>query len=87
MNDGAALRRADLGRHAGRRFPSRRGALYRLDPDGGCELILDGLTISNGLGWSPDGATMYLADSGPRLVHAFDSTSSRARSPKVGYWW
>ncbi len=47
------------------------GALYRLDQDGRVELMLDGLTISNGLGWSPDGATMYLADSGPRLVHAF----------------
>jgi sugar lactone lactonase YvrE len=46
------------------------GALYRLDRDGTTELILDGLTISNGLGWSVDGATMYLADSGPR-VHAF----------------
>lgn len=33
--------------------------------------MLNDLTISNGLGWSPDGATMYLADSGPRLVHAF----------------
>jgi sugar lactone lactonase YvrE len=47
------------------------GALYRLDPTGRIELVLDGLTISNGLGWSPDGATMYLADSGPRVVHAF----------------
>ena len=47
------------------------GALYRLDHDGRVELMLDDLTISNGLGWSPDGATMYLVDSGPRLVHAF----------------
>lgn len=47
------------------------GALYRLDPTGHVELVLDDLTISNGLGWSPDGATMYLADSGPRVVHAF----------------
>ena len=47
------------------------GALYRLDRDGRTELVLDGLTISNGLGWSPDGGTMYLADSGPRVVHAF----------------
>ena len=47
------------------------GALYRLDPTGRVEPVLDGLTISNGLGWSPDGATMYLADSGPRVVHAF----------------
>jgi len=47
------------------------GALYRLDRSGRTELMLDGLTISNGLGWSPDGTTMYLVDSGPRVVHAF----------------
>ncbi len=47
------------------------GALYRLDPDGQAVLVLSDLTISNGLGWSPDGTTMYLADSGPRVVHAF----------------
>jgi sugar lactone lactonase YvrE len=47
------------------------GALYRLDQDGQTEMMVDGLTISNGLGWSPDGATMYLADTGPRVVHAF----------------
>ena len=47
------------------------GALYRLEGDGRTELMLTDLTISNGLGWSPDGGTMYLADSGPRLVHAF----------------
>jgi sugar lactone lactonase YvrE len=47
------------------------GALYRLERDGRTELMLDGLTISNGLDWSPDGRTMYLVDSGPRVVHAF----------------
>ena len=39
--------------------------------NGHSELMLDGLTISNGLGWSPDGATMYLADTIPRVIHAF----------------
>ena len=47
------------------------GALYRLDSDGRTELMLGDLTISNGVGWSPDGGTMYLADSGARVVHAF----------------
>lgn len=53
------------------------GALYRLDRDGHTELMLDGLTISNGLGWSPDGATMYLADTIPRVIHAFSFDGER----------
>jgi sugar lactone lactonase YvrE len=53
------------------------GALYRLDRNGQTEVMLDGLTISNGLGWSPDGGTMYLADSGPRVVHAFAFDAER----------
>jgi sugar lactone lactonase YvrE len=47
------------------------GTLHRLDPDGHTELVLDGLTIPNGIGWSPDGGTMYLADTVPRIIHAF----------------
>ena len=53
------------------------GALYRLDLDGRVEQVLGGLTISNGLGWSPDGGTMYLADSGPRVVLAFAFDGAR----------
>jgi sugar lactone lactonase YvrE len=48
------------------------GTLYRLELDGRCSTVLSGLTISNGIGWSPDGATMYLSDSGAGLVEAFD---------------
>jgi sugar lactone lactonase YvrE len=47
------------------------GALYRLDRNGHIELMLDGLTISNGLGWSLDSATMYLVDSGPGVIYTF----------------
>jgi sugar lactone lactonase YvrE len=53
------------------------GALYRLDRDGQTELMLDDLTISNGLGWSPDGTTMYLVDSGPRVIHSFAFRADR----------
>jgi sugar lactone lactonase YvrE len=53
------------------------GALYRLERDGRTELMLDALTISNGLGWSPDGGTMYLVDSGPRVIHAFAFDADR----------
>ena len=47
------------------------GALYRLELDGSCTTVLTGLTISNGIGWSPDASTMYLNDSGTGCVDAF----------------
>ena len=53
------------------------GALYRLDGSGQTELVLGDLTISNGLSWSPDGGTMYLADSGTRVVHTFSFDGER----------
>jgi sugar lactone lactonase YvrE len=59
------------------------GALYRLDRNGQIDLVLRDLTIANGMGWSPDGTTMYLIDSGPRVLYAFafdaDTGSPTAR--------
>jgi sugar lactone lactonase YvrE len=31
-----------------------------------------GLTISNGIGWSPNGKTMYLTDTGKQVIYAYD---------------
>ena len=39
-------------------------ALYSVRPDGVVDRLLDGVTESNGLAWSADGATMYYVDSG-----------------------
>lgn len=48
------------------------GSLYRVQPDFTWERVLDGLTVSNGMGWSPDGRTMYFIDSTCYRVDAFD---------------
>lgn len=48
------------------------GVLYRLDPDFTLHELFGGMTISNGLAWSPDGRTMYHADTPARTVRAFD---------------
>lgn len=43
-------------------------ALWRLEPSGELRLLRDGLTISNGMGWTPDGSAMYHVDSPTRHV-------------------
>jgi sugar lactone lactonase YvrE len=48
------------------------GSLYRVDLDGMVSTVLTGLTVSNGIDWSPDDDVLYLADSGTRTVTAFD---------------
>jgi sugar lactone lactonase YvrE len=49
------------------------GGLYRLDADLSCRRLIDGITVSNALCWSPDGRTMYHADTTRRTVWAWDS--------------
>jgi sugar lactone lactonase YvrE len=48
------------------------GALYRLDADRGVACVQTDVTISNGVGWSPDQRTMYHCDTGPKLIFAYE---------------
>jgi sugar lactone lactonase YvrE len=50
----------------------RPAHLYRLDPDGSLTLVFNDLTLSNGMGFSPDLKTMYLTDSNSRQIFRMD---------------
>jgi sugar lactone lactonase YvrE len=53
------------------------GSLWVVRPDGSTAQVLDGMTIPNGLGWSPDGTVMYVTDThtGTITGYAFDPDS------------
>jgi sugar lactone lactonase YvrE len=61
-------------------------ALYRLDPDGAAHTVLEGVTISNGLDWSPDGSLAYYDDTATHRIDVFDydrDTGLTGRRPFV----
>lgn len=69
------------------------GSLYRLDQDYTLTRVLTGVTISNGLGWSPDQRTMYYIDSATHGIDVFHfepgagSVSNRRRLVELPEAW
>ncbi|MCA2218888.1 SMP-30/gluconolactonase/LRE family protein [Wangella sp. NEAU-J3] len=55
-------------------------SLYRLDPDGSVKVVLDHVTVSNGLEWSPDGSRAYYNDTATLSVSVFDYDSAEGLS-------
>jgi sugar lactone lactonase YvrE len=51
---------------------SRLGRLYRLDPDRTLTKLLDGIGVSNGMGFTPDLRHLYYTDSPTRNIYIFD---------------
>jgi len=51
---------------------SGAGALYRLDPNRSVHVVLEAVTVSNGLDWSPDGSRAYYNDTATHRIAVFD---------------
>ena len=47
-------------------------SMYRLDPDGSVREVFGGVTVSNGLEWSPDGSLAYYDDTATHRIDVFD---------------
>ncbi|WP_049579139.1 SMP-30/gluconolactonase/LRE family protein [Streptomyces sp. SBT349] len=50
------------------------GALTWVGPAGEAVTVLPEVTVSNGIGWSPDGSLMYFIDTPTRRIDVFDVT-------------
>jgi sugar lactone lactonase YvrE len=48
------------------------GHLMRVNHDGSVSILDEGIRLANGLGFSPDGQTLYFSDSAERVIYAYD---------------
>lgn len=61
------------------------GSLYRIGGDLRQSRVLTGITIPNSLGWSPDGGTMYFADTATGVLgaYAFDQAEGTLGTMRI----
>lgn len=60
--------------------------MYRLNSDLSQEVVLTGLTVSNGIAWTPDGSAAYYVDTATQRIDVFELDESgalHARRPVV----
>jgi L-arabinonolactonase len=59
------------------------GKLFRADPDLSIHTLDEGIICSNGPCWSPDGCTLYFADTARRAIYAYDPMTGKVRSRRL----
>ena len=55
------------------------GKLVTVESDGKARILDDGFHMANGLGFSPDGRTLYFTDSAVRRIYAYDYNLSEGK--------
>lgn len=60
-------------------------AVHRLDADGTVHKVIDGVSCANSIAFSPDGSSMYFADTptGRILVYEYDTDAGIPHSPRL----
>lgn len=61
------------------------GALYRLDADSSIHKMIENVSISNGIVWSPDNSKMYYIDTPTQKIVAYDfnNETGKIENPKI----
>lgn len=58
------------------------GDLHVIDLDGSARIVAEDVLLTNGLGFSPDGKTLYHSDSRRQTVHCYDVVGNGDLGPK-----
>ncbi len=87
FNDGRCDRRGRF--FAGSMYEPRGregGILWRYDGANRCTRVADGITVANGLAWSPDDRIMYWADSPTSRIWTFDYNIATGTATNRRLW-
>jgi len=65
----------------------RTASLIRIGRDGSTTVLREGISICNGLGWSPDGSSMFHVDTAARTVsrYDFDPETGEAENRRLAF--
>ena len=61
------------------------GNLHLIDLDGSSRIVAEDVLLSNGLGFSPDGKTLYHSDSRRQTVYRYDAAPNGDLGPKQAF--
>ena len=61
--------------------PPKPGHLYRIDLDGSVHMVSDGIQLTNGLGFSPDGKRLYHSDARGDVIRVYTVNADGSLKP------